>query len=168
MAETLLRTHRREPSGNTILALDGESLCALDRVRQQIEKIGQVVGIGQVVNPHLQQLRRLTLDDLAKSMVGQIETPGGIDLGDAHAGAAEQDAQDLLLLTQLGFDPFARRHIGAHGKAHDRGADHERDQRQEGCIAGRRRKRPAAGQGAPDRKTRENERAGGGVALAAA
>ena len=104
MAETLLRTQRREPSGKQVSGLDDKSVSGMECVLEHIDDAGPVVGIAQVVQPHLQQLRRGRPDDLAKSIVDELEAPGARSIWAMPThGLAEHGAENLLLLAQLGF-----------------------------------------------------------------
>ena len=103
--------------GQHVPDLDGEALAGLDRLSQQIAQVGRILRDGEILDPHLQQLRRRTPNDLAEPIVDQVEASGRVDLGDAHDRLAEHGAQNLLLLAQLAFEASSRRHIGAHGKA---------------------------------------------------
>jgi hypothetical protein len=111
--------------------LDGESLADVGGTGEQVAQVRLVGGIGQIVNAHLQQPRRRMTDDLAESVVDEIEASAGVHLRDADAGLAEHGAKNLLLLAQLGFEPPAQRHIRAERDARRRNADHEHDQREE-------------------------------------
>ena len=85
--------------------------------------------------PHLQQLRRRTLHDLAKSIIDDAQTPGRIGLGDTDDRLAEHRAEVLLLQAQPGLDALARRHVRAQHEPENRRADHEHDQRRKGSSA---------------------------------
>ena len=61
----------------------------------------QILGIDQILQAHLQQLRRRALDDLAKSIIDEAKAPGRVDLRDADDRLAEHGAQHLLLLRSL-------------------------------------------------------------------
>ena len=146
--------------GQHVSRLDGESLAAADCLPHEIADVGPVVGLDQVLDAHLQQFRRRTPDEAAISVVHQGKAPRHVDLGDAHDGLVEHGAENVLLLAQLGFDAFPHRDMRAQGEAHNRNAEHERDQGQERVGRGRARERPAARQRAPGSKARENEHGG--------
>src|SRR4029453_18156910 len=98
---------------------------------------------------HLKEFWRRTSDDAAKSIVHKGKTPRRVDLGDAHDGLTEHGAENVLLLSQLGFDAFSHRDMRTQSEAHNRNAEHERDQRQKRVVKGRPRERSAARQRAP-------------------
>src|SRR6185369_17871715 len=138
--------------------LNGEALAALDRLLQQISQVGGILRYGEILDPHLQQLRRRTPNDLTEPIVDQAKASGHVDLGDAHDRLTEHGAQNLLLLAQLAFEASSRRHISAHRKAGDRNADRERDEQQERFDESGGQEGTTAGQHAPGGEPRKNER----------
>ena len=153
--------------GQHVSRLDDESLSGVGCLAYEVVQVGQVLGLGQIFDSHLQQLRRRTPNDAAKAIVHQDETPRGVDLGDAHDGLAEHRAERVLLLAQFGFDAFSRRDMRTQSEARNRNAQQEGDQQHERILDGRAREWPAARQRAPGGKARQNEHGGGGVPLSA-
>jgi hypothetical protein len=66
-------------------------------------------------------------DDLAESIIDEIEAPGIVHLRDANGGLAEHGAKNLLLLAQFGFEASSQRHISAQGDTRQGNAHHEHD-----------------------------------------
>jgi hypothetical protein len=108
----------------------------VDGVPEPIEQAGDVVGIAQILHPHLQQFRGRPLQELAKAIVDQPEASGCVDLRDAHRRTAEQGTQILLLHAQSRFDALPHGHIRAPGETRNRCADHEHDRQQDGFAPG--------------------------------
>ena len=99
--------------GQDVPGLGDEAFAGLDGVSEQIDDMGEILGIGQVLHAHLQQLRRRALDDFAKSIIDEAKPPARIGLHDAHDRLAEHGTQHLVLLVQPGFDASSRGHVGA-------------------------------------------------------
>ena len=142
--------------GQHIPCLKDKCLLVPERAPDRVHHIGQVIGVDEILDTHLQQLRRRAPDDAAKSIVGEREAPCGVDLREAHHRLAEHRAQNLLVAAQSDFRTSSRRNMRAHRETHNRDADHEHDQQQESVIGACRREWSAARQRSPDRKAGEN------------
>src|SRR4030095_133053 len=95
----------------------------------------EIVGVHEIVEPHLQQLRPWTLNDLAVAMIDQLEAPSRVYLGDADDGLTEHGAEILLAETQSRFGASSHRHVSAQEETRDRRADHEHEQQKRGFVA---------------------------------
>src|SRR5206468_13033323 len=72
---------------------DLKCLLVPERAPDRVRHIGQVIGVDEILDTHLQQLRLRAPNDAAKSIVGAREAPCGVDLREAHHRLAERSEE---------------------------------------------------------------------------
>ena len=160
----VVRTHSRAPSGSTCLVSVTKPSPVWIACPSRSRRYGRILGIGEVLDAHLQQFRRRALNDFAKSIVDEVNRPVVSICTMPDDRLAEHAAQHLLLLAQPGFDASAHRHVRAQRETRPDSADMNARSSRKDSFEVRARERAAARQRAPGGEADKNERRRRGVA----